>query len=73
MDKFEQKLRKYNLEELLFLISELTKEMFKNKVFSEKIKWEKSHKYYKEEGDFFISIWDLTDLVYFAIKNSNDL
>lgn len=71
MNDLEKAIRKYKLDDLLFLIAEISRDMYQNKKFLKDVIWKNRVNTLITFRHFFVAS-DLVDLSYYAIKNSND-
>jgi len=68
MDELEREIGKYKLDELLFIIAEISRKLFiQNKSITSVI-W----KYVTYRKSQYLTVWDLAEISYRAILNSND-
>lgn len=73
MNELERKIRRYKLDELLFLLAKQSREMFQNNIYIKYIEWKRSLGHgLSQKVQQPLPAWGLADLSYLAIKHSND-
>jgi len=72
MPPFFSELRKFKLDELLFLIGELTRLMFDEDKPVRNIPFERRHGLLKQSGRVTVTAWNLHDMAYLSICETND-
>jgi hypothetical protein len=71
--EFKRFLSKFRLEDLIFLCSETTREMFnKDEFYNNFPAYNTSGRYIIPVGNTIVSAWGLVDIVYYAINSTND-
>lgn len=72
MNELEKEIRKYKLDELLFLLAELSRELYLSNNFMKEVEW---NRYFGDSLFGFkqwLPAWSLADLSWLAIQHSND-
>lgn len=65
-------LKKYKLDNLLLLIGETSRKMLIQNSSLKKVPWIRFFGRIKQAGTMLVTSWELTDISYYAICNSND-
>ena len=71
-EKLRKELKKYKLNELLFSLAELSREIYLNDDFCKIVQWHQPRFGGIQKFEQMIPAWVLADLSYMAIINSND-
>ncbi len=72
LDEIEKEIKKYKLDELLYSLAELSREIFLKGNFLKTVTWYSSLGGFSQKFEQLIPAWVLADLSCMAIKKSND-
>ncbi len=72
LEELEKEIKKFKLDELLYCLAELSREIFLSNGFFKKVIWDIPLGGFQRKYEQWIPAWVLADLSYAAIKSSND-
>lgn len=72
LDELDKEIKKYKLDDLLFSLGELSREIYINDDFIKIVPWQRHIGGLIQTFKQLIPVWVLSDLSYIAIRNTND-
>lgn len=71
-DKFNNICKQYKLDDTLYKIGEMTRDMYTKGNSMQQVPWYRKYGNYRQKGVMYVTAWDLNVLAYNLICNSND-